>query len=548
MAAAFAAMLPLAFAAPAQAAVVGDQAQPSGISLISYDSMAQMFIAGKTGRLDHVTLRIFTSYGTATVSIRQLGSDGNPGLTDIGNARAVSSGYVSGYHTFDFSKANVPITAGNKYVVLLNASNGYVSWYATRATPPITPTFLGGKLFVGMPWTSFSGDFVFSTFVNTSTMALPTIATDTAGSTANEGAAPTMTGTFSDPNGDAVTLAVTGGGAVTPTAGTGSGTWSWTESAADESGGQQVTVTVTNSHGLFASAQFPVTVKGVKPTVTITNDPPAVPEGTQLSLVGTANSPDSADNVAGFNYLWSVSKDNGTPTTTPGPSFNFTVADEGTYVVTLDATDDGGITGTSSFTVVGTEINPTARIDGVKPADAQFANSPLFAPQENLSFAGSFVDAATNDTHTASWNFGDGQSANGFGATHFYTAAGTYTVTLIVKDDDGAQGQATTTVVVLSPQQMLSRMESYINGLQGLNAGQKNSLNAKLNAASDSIGRGDTKAASNQLNAFLNELTAYQGSNKISGAAFNTLVTEAHEVQGSLGTFNRFLEWLPFLA
>lgn len=36
------------------------------------------------------------------------------------------------------------------------------------------------------------------------------------------------------------------------------------------------------------------------------------------------------------------------------------------------------------------------------------------------------------------WSFGDGATANGATATHAYGAAGTYTVTLVVTDDDGA--------------------------------------------------------------------------------------------------------------
>jgi len=543
-------MLALSFAAPAAAAVELDQSQPAGLGKQSVQLMVQTFIAGKTGRLDHVDLKLFAVSGSLTVTVRQANADGTPAVPVSADPKVVLSGYMSGSNTFDFTKANISITKGTAYEIYAQRA-GSVSWYFTSSPPTISPTFLGGKLYVGCvgcpSWYSGAGygaDFVFATYVNTSTVQLPTIAATTPNPmNVDEGTAPSAAGTFSDPNGDTVTLASTSG-TVTPTTGTGSGTWSWTESVADEAKGQTVTVTVTDSHGLSASVQLAFVVNGVKPTVTITNDPPTVPEGTLLSLAGTAHSPDPADDAAGFNYLWSVSKDGGTPTTTPGASFNFTVADEGTYIVTLDATDDGGMTGTSSFTVVGAEVNPTAQIDSVKPTDSTVN---VIAPQERLSFAGRAVDPATQDTHTATWNFGDGHTASGFAATNVYTFAGTYTVTLTVKDDDGATGQ-TSIQLVVTPQQALSSMDGYVNALTGLNGGQRNSLTSKLDNASASITRGETKAANNQLDAFLNELLADLNTGKISRSAYDTLRADAHAVQAALGTFNRFLEWSAFLA
>lgn len=565
MAAALAAMLPLAFAVPAQAAIELDQSQQAGFGTQSVQLMVQTFIAGKTGRLDHVDLKLSARYGALYVTVRQANPDGTPVAPASTDVTVVGTGAMFGATKFDFSQANVPITKGVTYEIFTKRA-GPVYWYFTNSTPPVSPTFLGGKLYVSCVGCStwftgpgYGADFVFDTFVNTTTVQQPAITLDKPSATADEGASPTMTGTFSDPNG-AFTLGVTGGGTVTPTSGTGTGTWSWTEPAADETSGQSVTVTLTDTHGLSASVPFPVTVNGVKPTVQIAvasstlkaaqtlAGPVSVPEGSQITLTGSASSPDATDTAAGFKYAWTVVKDGSTQPVLSAASYSIAVGDESTWVVKLDATDDGGMTGSTTVTVVGTEITPGARIDSVKPTDPLLTSPLVIAPQESLSFAGSPVNAATPDTHTASWSFGDGQSAAGFAATHAYAAAGTYNVTLTVKDDDGATSQATTQVVVQTPQQVLSTMKAFIEGLAGLNSGQKNSLIAKLDAASASMDRGDTKTANNQLNAFLNELQAYQGSGKISAMAYNALVADVHAIKGALGTYNRFLEWWTLLA
>ncbi|HEX2679975.1 MAG TPA: PKD domain-containing protein, partial [Candidatus Dormibacteraeota bacterium] len=175
-------------------------------------------------------------------------------------------------------------------------------------------------------------------------------------------------------------------------------------------------------------------------------------------------------------------------------------------------------------------------------------------PRENVSFSGSFSDAAAMDSHVATWDFGDGSNATenivaggstDLNASHSYAAAGTYTVRLKVADDDGTAGVATTTLTVMTPQQALGLLASYVENLPGLNAGEKNSLLVKLNAASDALTRGDATAAGNELNAFLNELNADLSSGKVSRDSASVLSASVHVVQSALGTRNRFTDLWP---
>jgi PKD repeat protein len=132
--------------------------------------------------------------------------------------------------------------------------------------------------------------------------------------------------------------------------------------------------------------------------------------------------------------------------------------------------------------------------------------------------------------------------------TRSFSTAGIHTVKLTVTDEDGGVGEATVQVSVQTVAQALSSIIAAVQNLTGLNQGQKNSLIAKLNAASDSATRGDTTAANNQLNAFLNELQADVNTGRISSADATTLRAAVNAIKAAMGTYNRFLSWWPLSA
>src|SRR5262249_21975182 len=78
---------------------------------------------------------------------------------------------------------------------------------------------------------------------------------------------------------------------------------------------------------------------------------------------------------------------------------------------------------------------------------------------ETLTFSGRFTDVGTLDTHTVTWNFGDG--TGDFGPTsavqgttltygHVFTNSDTYTVSLTVRDDDGGVTVVTKQVTIVA--------------------------------------------------------------------------------------------------
>jgi PKD domain/Bacterial Ig domain len=563
---AVAGVLTLAFSVGAQAAVTDavDQSQTLNLSAVTVGQMAQTFTAGVTGRLDRVSLYT-AGAGFGTVQIQTV-TGAFPAGSTLGTA-SFSGSFVRGFHDFTLAPA-IPITNGSHYAIVFKPLGRSVfTWYTSGGVD----AYSGGQAYIGCSgcsWTTdprYAADFAFKTWVigGASVNQAPVAAADNATVTVNEGTAPANTGSYSDPDGDTVTITASAG-TVTQT-GTSAGSWSWTQPASDEPSSQTVTIKADDGHGLNATVNFATATKGVAPTVNIsraTAGPSATalnasasfssPEGTAVNLNGTASSPSAEDTAAGFTYSWTVTKDGSSFGTGRAAAFSFTPNDEGTYVATLQAKDDGGMAGTASVTVTGANVAPSAKITAITQS------APLvLTTNESVTFTGSFSDPGALDSHTATWSFGDGSTSTtsfgpggsaGLSATHSYGAAGTFTATLTVTDDDGGVGQATSKVTVQTPQQALTAISAYVQGLKGLNGGQRNSLIVKLNAAGDSIARGNTTAANNQCNAFLNELQADVSTGKISAADGATLRGAIHAVQAALGTYNRFLEWWPLGA
>jgi PKD repeat protein len=552
LALALAAGVALSFSVPAQAVTdVVDQSQTLTLSAESVGQMAQTFTAGMTGRLDRVSLYSASSFASGTIQIQTV-SGVFPAGTVL-DTTSFGGSYARGFHDFTFASP-ISITSGSHYAIVVKSfGRSVLTWYTSGGVDAYT----GGQAFVGClgcAWgtdSRFGVDSAFKTWViGGSANQAPVVAADSSTVSASEGTAPVNTGTFSDPDGDTVTLAASSG-AVTQT-GTSSGTWSWTSPATDEASSQTITITANDGKGLTANAGFTSTVAGVAPTATIAAAGPALsaasasssaptssPEGTAVNLTGSASSPSAEDNKAGFSYSWTVTKNGAAFGSGSAAAFSFTPDDEGTFVATLQVTDDGGMTGTTSVTVTGANVAPSAKITSVT-----WTPQLVLTVNQSVSFAGAFTDPGTLDTHTATWKFGDGASGTGYSAVHSYSAAGTYTVAFTVVDDDGGAGQSTATVTVQTAEQALTSIAGYVQNIKSLNGGQRNSLTAKLDAASASAARGNTTAANNQLNGFLNEVQADLTTGRISAGDAATLQAAVYTVDAALGTYNRFLSWI----
>jgi PKD repeat protein len=196
-----------------------------------------------------------------------------------------------------------------------------------------------------------------------------------------------------------------------------------------------VTLTVTDSSGASDSTSQSVLVgQGANPLASFVVSPGSPSVNQKVNFNASASTANPGRVIRSYNWDFGDGK-TGTGVTT---SHSYTTA--GTYTVVLVVTDDAGHKGTTTQDVTVSNGNPIAVVTIAPPS----------APtNQNVSFIGSQSTAAPGRTIVSySWNFGDGATGSGATTTHPYSTAGTYTVTLVVTDDQGNQGIATGTVTI----------------------------------------------------------------------------------------------------
>jgi hypothetical protein len=237
----------------------------------------------------------------------------------------------------------------------------------------------------------------------------PYVDADEPSLTADEGDPIAMTGTYSDPDGDPVTLESSAGELVD----NGDGTWSWSH-IADGPGGH-VYVTATDDHGNKAQTTFIVEATNIAPTVTIDPDQvTSIDEGGTVSVDATFTDPGDDDPyTATIDYGTGAGPQPVTPVVTDAsPPQGGTVSgsqqygDNGTFTITVTVTDEDGGIGSAEVDVTVGNVNPgivlsgeTELVNGV-PTIIGEAGDPI-----EVSAA---VDDPGSDDLLVLWDFDDG--------------------------------------------------------------------------------------------------------------------------------------------
>ena len=221
-------------------------------------------------------------------------------------------------------------------------------------------------------------------------------------------------------------------------------------------GPRQISLTVTDSSGATDKSVLTVTVDTAQQD-TIQLDPAPVNVPGKVPRVGTVG-PGLPPLVVRFTPVapftaggtgWRLYRNGAvwgaTEVATRCPSadsceLSFLAGDAGDYEIARLANPDGQ--GVQESPRVPFRVNraPTASLAvGAVAGDA---------PQRVVGFQSGASSDPDGTIISRLWSFGDGTSSSDVNPSHTFTSPGLYTVSVIVTDDDGAQGVASTTYVV----------------------------------------------------------------------------------------------------
>lgn len=190
-----------------------------------------------------------------------------------------------------------------------------------------------------------------------------------------------------------------------------------------------ITLTVTDNDGATGSANRTV--------VSSDNQPPVAVFSTSVNkLVVSVDATGSSDPDGTIaSYAW----DFGDGATAAGITATHTYAAAGPFIVTLTVTDNDGATG---------QVTHTVTVVANQAPSAAFTQT---AANLVVGFDGSSSADPDGSIASYAWTFGDGTTGTGIKPSHTYGAPGTFQVTLVVTDNQGATGSTTTSVTVTGP-------------------------------------------------------------------------------------------------
>ncbi|UCE36335.1 MAG: PKD domain-containing protein [Thermoplasmata archaeon] len=200
------------------------------------------------------------------------------------------------------------------------------------------------------------------------------------------------------------------------------------------SGAYMVTLTVTDDDGDIGVDRIPVFVENVEPTANA--GPDQIVNEDDVVVFGPGGS-DSSSDISSLQYYMCVCP----KCVGLGTSHIHVYNLKGVYTVILTVVDDDGAEAYDEMTVTVNNVAPVA-----------YAGSDVTVNENELVFfSGSATDTPSDHPLLEyAWDYdGDGDTeAFGREVMHAFESSGTYTVTLIVTDNDGAVSTDTVTVTV----------------------------------------------------------------------------------------------------
>ena len=263
----------------------------------------------------------------------------------------------------------------------------------------------------------------------------------------------TVSGDFVDPGtADTFTLTLEWGDSTTWTQSLAAGTRSFSATHAYDVAGLvtiKATVTDRDNAGSSSSTSLDVLPSNHAPADLAVSTTTVVEGGSTTLTVSFTDAESTDTHTVAINW-GDTSTDNvslaaGATSTSP----THTYLQTGSYALAVTVTDGGGMSVAGGTTV---DVGNSA------PSVGALAFSPASVKDhETVTLNASFTDPGTADTFTTSVDWGDGTAAStqslaagtrSFTASHAYSAAGTYVVTVTVTDRDNGKGTQTSSLVV----------------------------------------------------------------------------------------------------
>jgi len=196
-----------------------------------------------------------------------------------------------------------------------------------------------------------------------------------------------------------------------------------------------ITATITSLAGRTTTeTQYIYTVVKTPPTANFTTTP-TTPLTQENITFNATNSYDPDGTIT--DYFW----DFGDGANATGIIANHAYAENGTYIITLTATDNEGLKSTLQSTITIQNRPPTAQF--TKSAQIVYTGETIL-----FNATASFDPDGTIVSYY--WDFDDETNAVGATVNHSYTHTGIYSVKLNVIDNDGASNVTTQFVTVLN--------------------------------------------------------------------------------------------------
>jgi Bacterial Ig domain len=239
-------------------------------------------------------------------------------------------------------------------------------------------------------------------------------------------------GSFTDPDGDPLTISGSGAGTVTDN---GDGTWSWTSAPSVERTGS-VSVTASDGLGGTATDTFTWTAVNAPPVVDEAAADVTGHEADAFATQGSFTDPDADQLLITGSGVGDVT-DNGDGTW----SWTYVPSDDGNGSVTVTASDGMGGTATDTFTWSSANVAPSI-VSLIPDATRVLAGT-------DVTWTAVATDPGTADTFTW-WFDGGGGLAGGLTTTYTrrYDDCGAYPLHARIADDDGGSAQATSDATV----------------------------------------------------------------------------------------------------